>query len=311
MINIDKEIYDKALKFEVIYNGKTVTYEDCETFEREFLSLHKEISDIFGIKDMTKYTEVIYNGYTLTDFYRIISLACVENPMVFFLIIAKKMNCDGGILPFYKFLNAGTFSQLLLFSKFRIGSVLYNPRQSCSTSTLAVIAVYISLFTEYNVEIFDKSQDDLEIFDRFYSEVYNLVPEFFKTELNVKKSSKYTCFICNNFEFAVEKNIEIFNYLNIGNTITPNTIFLGCSTINDNLSKDYADKIDACYTLTDYTRAYEFGDEITNQCNGSNPTVKIKIREHEIFTEDELHVQGVLLLSDENAYRREIRRERL
>lgn len=138
MINIDKEIYDKALKFEVIYNGKTVTYEDCETFEREFLSLHKEISDIFGIKDMTKYTEVIYNGYTLTDFYRIISLACVENPMVFFLIIAKKMNCDGGILPFYKFLNAGTFSQLLLFSKFRIGSVLYNPRQSCSTSTMSM-----------------------------------------------------------------------------------------------------------------------------------------------------------------------------
>lgn len=303
-----KEWYNSMLDFEAEYKGKKITYADCKKLEDKFLEKHPDITDIFSIKNITDYTEIIDEGYTLADFCRMIMLGCKVNPMVYFLRIAKLPGMgEMNSIPFHMTLNVGTCAQLRLFSKYKTSTLLSNPRQSCSSNTLAHIAVYCDIFGGYTVDIIDRFDEKRSIFNKIYKRIYNTIPEFFKTEPNIKDQN-ITCVIVDDFEFLLgSKEItKLSKYKD-----REDVLFILSGTVNDNLPKEYTHLIDSMDTITDYTKVDTVGYVMSSKKSTCKkiPVIRIKINENEILNEQDLEWNKIVL-DDPDVYRREIKRER-
>lgn len=309
-----KKWYNSQLAFEVEYEGEKVTYEDCKKLEDKFVENHPGV-DIFCIDGISKYkTELIDDKYTVEDFYHMIGLGCEANPMVYFLRIAKKpIIGQKELVPFHFALNEGTYTQLNLFSKYEIGSLLCNPRQSCATNTLVQLAIYCNIFRGYKVDIIHRRRGDRYSFDVLYNEMYDAVPDFFKTKFKASDScSHITCVIADDFEFLLgsEEKSKLSKYAD-----NENILFFLSSIINDNLPEKYVKKIDSMDTLTDFSKINSIGYISSYRKSYSKsgctfPVVRIKIDEHEILNDRDIGTQKYIL-DDPDVYRREIKRERI
>lgn len=306
------------LDFSVEYKGETFTYDKCRDLEMKFLlcnNLDTE-DNIFSQNVYLNYNnhKPFYEKYTLSDLYNIIYLACIQNPMVFFILIANIIDTNGETQPYSSVINSGIFSQIYLFSKYGLGSIVYNPRQSCTTSTLVLIAIYCKIFTKYKVDIINRNPFLEKSFNSKYDNLYERIPDFYKNKkkTDIPDSQKdTTCVIIDEFEYSYMSKSYIYSYLNMNDSdIKKNTILFTCSTINDSFPPEFSEKVDSMITIDDVSKLDDIGRKgASSKKDDIIPVVRIKMPETKIFTPDQLERLKIILPTD--AYRREVVRRRL
>ena len=181
-------------------------------------------------------------GYKVIDFIKSMNSELANNSWLYFkeFALCPSLNENEKGIPII--FNLGT-GMLIQMYKYGFSGILYNPRQSFKSQTLAALYAYIDIFDLKNdVEYIGKSINDTKLFMSFVNMFKENLPQIFiKLNENSRYLKRNKIIIADEFEFLPNVKSIIDEYYN---PVSQNIRILAGTTINRNLSNDMADYLD-------------------------------------------------------------------